>query len=139
MEAYLDEGSPSPLHGSYQEAIPPQGPASFIVSIRLARANPYCGYGDDDGNKDDEQVQEAEAGGQRLDYIVVEKKVDASSVLDRVLQRRRDLLVQLLSRRLEHCLFVRLVAITGRAIGHLYKCERTQQRAARRAGRRARP
>jgi len=76
-------------------------------------------------------VEEAESGGYGLDYVVLDEEIYASPVLCRVPQRMGHLLVELLPRRLEHGLLMRLLSMTRLVIGDVDEGKWAEYRAAR--------
>ena len=83
---------------------------------------------------DDDEVEEAEPCGYGLDYVVLDEEIDASPVLCRVPQRMGHLLVELLPRRLQHGLLMRLLSMARLIIGDVNEGKWTEYRAARSSG-----
>ncbi|GJD01122.1 prolipoprotein diacylglyceryl transferase [Colletotrichum higginsianum] len=100
---------PGPFHGLDQEAIPPQRAAAFIVTIGLPLAQPEGGDSNDNGHKDDDEVEEAQAGAERLPQIDVHGDLEGMPDAQDATVVIGHLLLDLGAADLEHALLARLV------------------------------
>ena len=77
IELYLDESGTCPLHRMNQKAIPPERTRPLAIPSLLPSADPDQGDCGQHRHKYNDQMEEAERGGNGLENVTIKAKTDS--------------------------------------------------------------